>query len=78
MSGECMLIWICKDRYTPVEGTNKGSLRKDKFLVPVNTDFDLYSKGRDGKSVAPFTAGASRDDVVRANNGGYFGLVQYY
>ncbi|MFO7839007.1 MAG: prepilin-type N-terminal cleavage/methylation domain-containing protein [Desulfosalsimonadaceae bacterium] len=64
--------------YVPVDSVPKGKLRKDKFLVPVNTDFDLYSPGRDGKSRAPFTAKSSRDDVVRANNGDYFGLVEGY
>jgi len=64
--------------YTRVAGTPIGKLRKDKFLVPVNTDFDLYSMGRDGASVSPFTAAPSRDDIVRTNNGGYFGLVSMY
>jgi general secretion pathway protein G len=64
--------------YNPVEGSKKGKLRKNKYLVPVNTDFDLYSCGKDGKTVAPFTAKASRDDIVRANNGGFFGLVEDY
>lgn len=56
----------------------KGKLRKDHSLVPVNTDFDLYSMGPDGKSSAPFTAKASRDDLVRANNGGFYGRVSDY
>ncbi|MDA3917191.1 MAG: prepilin-type N-terminal cleavage/methylation domain-containing protein [Deltaproteobacteria bacterium] len=55
-----------------------GKMRKDHFLVPVNTDFDLYSKGPDGDSKAPFTAKASRDDIVRANNGRYIGPVSGY
>jgi len=70
--------WGNPYQYTRVAGNPPGKLRKDKSMVPVNTDFDLYSKGKDGKSVSPFTAKASRDDVVRANNGGYFGLVEYY
>jgi general secretion pathway protein G len=52
-----------------------GSTRKDHFMVPVNSDFDLYSVGRDGASLAPFTAKASQDDVVRAFNGAYYGKV---
>lgn len=56
----------------------KGKSRKDHFLVPVNTDFDLYSMGADGKSQAPFTASDSRDDLVRANNGQYYGLASAY
>lgn len=52
--------------------------RKDHNLVPVNTDFDLFSMGKDGKSAAPFTAKDSRDDIVRANNGMFIGLVSAY
>ncbi|MCG2753632.1 MAG: prepilin-type cleavage/methylation domain-containing protein [Desulfobacteraceae bacterium] len=59
-------------------GGGNAGVRKDHFLVPVNSDYDLYSMGKDGKSVAPFTAKASRDDVVRANNGGYVGLASEF
>ena len=54
------------------------NVRKDHNLVPVNTDFDLYSMGKDGESVAPFTAKKSRDDIVRANDGQFIGLVSAY
>ena len=65
--------------YYPMDNVPKGvKIRKDKSLHPVNTDFDLYSMGADGKSVAPFTAKASQDDIVRANNGSYIGLVSNY
>ena len=57
------------------DGKGKGKLRKDHFMVPVNTDFDLYSIGKDGKSSSPFTAKGSQDDIVRAYNGGYCGKV---
>lgn len=56
----------------------KGTLRKDRAFNPVNSDYDLYSKGADGKSATPFTAASSQDDIVRANNGAYFGLVKDY
>jgi general secretion pathway protein G len=55
-----------------------GKMRKNHNMVPVNSDFDLYSNGRDGKSQTPFTAKASRDDIVRANNGRFIGLVSGY
>jgi general secretion pathway protein G len=65
--------------YYPIDNVPKGvKVRKDKSLHPVNTDFDLYSLGADGKSVAPFTAKASQDDIVRANNGAFIGLVENY
>ena len=55
-----------------------GKLRKDHSMVPVNSDYDLYSKGKDGKSATPFSAAISQDDIVRANNGGYWGYVRDY
>lgn len=60
-----------------IKGTT-GKARKDHNLVPINSDFDLYSMGKDGKSVSPLTAKASRDDIVRANNGRYIGLASKY
>lgn len=57
---------------------NRGSVRKDKNLTPVNSDYDLYSAGKDGDSQLPFTAQASRDDIVRCNNGSFIGLVEEY
>lgn len=56
----------------------KGKMRKDRFLVPINSDFDLYSMGPDGKSVSPLTAAASQDDIIRANDGGYIGPADLY
>ena len=56
----------------------KGKARKDKRLVPINSDYDLYSMGKDGKTAAPLTAPASQDDVIRANNGRFLGLGSEY
>lgn len=56
----------------------KGAFRKDKNIVPINTDFDLSSMGKDGASVAPLTAAKSRDDIIRANNGAFIGLASAY
>jgi general secretion pathway protein G len=52
--------------------------RRDRFLVPINTTYDLYSKGKDGDSAPPLTARRSQDDVVRANDGGFIGLAARY
>jgi general secretion pathway protein G len=70
--------WGTPYEYVTVEGTPRGKLRKDRFLVPVNSDYDLYSKGQDHKSSTPFTAKASRDDIVRANDGAYVGLASEF
>lgn len=55
-----------------------GQARKDKFLVPLNSTYDLYSMGKDGQSQGPLTAKASWDDVIRANDGEYVGLASGY
>ena len=57
--------------------TNKGNgaARKDKKLAPLNSDFDLYSVGRDGKTQGSLANPVSRDDVVRARDGGFIGLA---
>lgn len=52
----------------------KGKIRKDHNLHPLNSEFDLYSMGADGKSSAPLTAKASRDDVIWARDGSFIGL----
>ncbi len=57
---------------------NPGMMRKDRNLVPINTDYDLYSLGKDGDSRAPLTAPASHDDIIRANNGNFIGLGEDY
>ncbi len=59
------------------EGVPVGA-RRDRFLVPINSTYDLYSMGKDGKTVVALTAKASRDDVVRANDGGFIGLAVKY
>ena len=59
-------------------GPGVGDFRKDKNLNPLNTDFDLYSLGKDGASSSPLTAKDSRDDIVRANNGAYIGRGEDY
>lgn len=56
----------------------RGHARKDHSLVPINTDFDLYSMGPDGRSSPPLTARHSRDDIVRANDGAFIGVASDY
>lgn len=76
--------WGNSYRYLKIDGEDLNSsgkdqqMRKDHFMVPVNSDYDLYSMGPDGRSKAPFTAKDSRDDIVRANDGKYVGLASEY
>ncbi len=59
-------------------GTHPPGARKDRFLVPINSFYDLYSMGQDGKSASALTAAVSKDDIVRANDGGFIGLGAKY
>ena len=56
-------------------GTN-GKRRRDKNMNPVNSDYDLYSKGPDGKSQAQFMGAKARDDIVRAADGDFVGIAE--
>ena len=52
----------------------KGA-RQDKFFKPLNWDFDLYSRGRDGETTPKLDTKKGADDIVRCVNGGYVGLA---
>lgn len=54
---------------------NRGPVRKDRSLNPINSDYGLYSM-EDGQSVPPLTARASRDDIVRGRNGQFVGRAE--
>lgn len=71
--------WGSPYQYLNIQtATGKGKMRKERFKVPINTDYDLYSMGKDGTSASPLTAKASRDDIIRANDGAYIGLVSNF
>lgn len=61
--------------YYNIAANGKGGARKDHALNPLNTDYDLYSKGPDGVSQAQITQKDSLDDIIRASNGGYVGVA---
>jgi general secretion pathway protein G len=71
--------WGTPYQYLSFAGLNgKGAMRKDKGLVPINSEFDLYSMGADKQTMAPLTAKVSQDDVVMANDGAFLGLASDY
>jgi general secretion pathway protein G len=74
--------WGRAYKYLKIQGNDgkgeKFKPRMDLSLHPINTDFDLCSVGKDGKSTAPLTAKISQDDIIRANNGGFVGLAFNY
>jgi general secretion pathway protein G len=72
--------WGRPYRYIRIAGIvpEPAGVRKDHSVHPLNEDFDLFSVGKDGQSVAPLTADISWDDIVRANNGRFIGLGSEY
>lgn len=70
--------WGHPYQYLNLADARRGQMRKDRNLVPINSDYDLYSMGADGQSTPPLTASVSRDDIVRAANGGFVGLASDY
>jgi len=75
--------WGFPYRYTPLRDAtgrriNTGLARKDRFLVPLNDDYDLFSIGKDGVTNVRIVHATSRDDVVRANNGAFIGKADKY
>ena len=77
--GKKTSYWFEPDSAYAAQGgggnASKGKPRKDRFLHPINSDYDLYSMGKDGESVEPLTAKKSHDDVIRANDGSFVGLA---
>ncbi len=71
--------WGNPYQYLNIQTTRgRGAVRKDHRLVPINSDYDLYSMGKDGRSASPLTARHSHDDIIRANDGDYIGLAKDY
>jgi general secretion pathway protein G len=52
--------------------------RRDQFLVPINSDYDLFSLGKDGRTNQVITHATSLDDVIRGNDGAFLGLAAKY
>ena len=75
--------WGYAYRYLPFPDDGPGGkppagARKDRFLVPINSTFDVYSVGKDGNTTAALTARAAQDDIIRANDGGFIGLASKF
>ena len=60
------------------QGAPPAGARKDKWLVPINSLYDLYSTGRDGETTPPLSAKASWDDIIMANDGAFIGLAKEF
>lgn len=70
--------WGRQYQFLNFDSANPGKIRKDHNLHPLNSEFDLYSLGKDGRSVPALTGKPSRDDVIWARDGGFVGLAADY
>jgi general secretion pathway protein G len=70
--------WGRPYRYYNVEANGRGGARKDRRLNPLNTDFDLYSLGKDGRTRPQISQRDSEDDIIRASNGRFVGKAIDY
>jgi len=73
--------WGTPYQYLKIRGSRRGhaqGARKDKFMVPLNTDYDLYSMGKDHDSRPPLSAAKSWDDIIRAADGEYVGVASEF
>lgn len=55
-----------------------GKRRMDGPIVPINSEYDIYSEGKDGKSTPSLRSQPAQDDVVLGNDGGFIGLGKDY
>lgn len=70
--------WGNPYKYLNFANATPTQMRKDRFLFPFNTWFDLYSMGADGQTALGLTAPVSQDDIIWANDGDYVGLTSAY
>lgn len=70
--------WEHPYRYLNLDKKGNGGARRDHNLNPLNSDFDLYSAGKDNKTKLPITQKDSLDDVLRANDGKFIDLAKNY
>lgn len=64
--------------FNHLTSTGNGVAREDRFLVLLNSDYDLTSMGKDRQTAPALTATTGLDDIVRAGNGAYLGLASQY
>lgn len=70
--------WGNKYIYTNIANAGPGIMgrvRADKRLNPINTQYDLYSKGKDGATKRQVSNKDSLDDIILARDGRFIGLA---
>jgi general secretion pathway protein G len=70
--------WGNAYRYLNLDKNGNGGARRDRNLNPLNTDFDLYSVGKNGITRLPISQRDSLDDVIRVFDGKFVNLASEF
>ncbi len=54
---------------------SRGPSRKDRNINPINTQYDIYSMGKDGQTQKQVSQKPSLDDIILARDGRFIGLA---
>lgn len=66
-------VWGNPYQYSDFATTDKKDWRKDGNDKPINTFYDLWSNGKDGKTKKRVDSKEGRDDIIRAWDGNFIG-----
>lgn len=56
----------------------KGGARRDRRLNPLNSDYDLFSAGKNGVFKSQISQKDSLDDIIRARDGAFIGRASEF
>ena len=76
--GDKLDPWGYSYRYLSLDKNGNGGARRDKNLNPLNTDFDLYSVGKNAQTKLPISQKDSLDDVIRVYDGKFIDLASKF
>jgi len=70
--------WGNTYEYVDYASNPPGFRRKDKNLNPLNSDYDLYSKGEDGQTTKQIITPKAQDDIIRGRDGSFVGYAKNF
>ena len=68
--------WGNNYEYLNYASNPPGFRRKDRNLNPLNSDYDLYSKGEDGQTTKQIITPNAQDDIIRGRDGSFMGQAK--
>lgn len=64
--------------YNNFDYITPGQRRKDGPLVPINSEYDIYSIGPNGQTNPTILSNAGKDDIIFAQDGGFIDVAENY